>query len=412
MTHFRQTIRSPFPLDQVKAQQAFKSTWATVQTKLQEGAYPFLEILKDNEGLTEILTVASDWGKRFQQIVVLGTGGSSLGGKTLGACTQNPFAKQRVIFMDNVDPQSFEYLFAEIDLKKTGFLVISKSGSTAETICQYLCILKLYRDANYDLGQHFLMITEPKSNTLRALGESIGCQILDHSTTIGGRFSVFSNVGLLPAAIAGIDVKQVRQGALEYAQSNLDFVIDAAALQFEGIQKGYDTSVMIPYVDALQSFASWYCQLWAESLGKDGKGTTPIRALGTVDQHSQLQLYRDGPQNKCFTFLYGLKQAKDYAVATDTNDFPDLSYLQNKTMGELLEAEMHATSTSLIKQNCPTRLIAYDRLNEKTLGSLLAHFMIETIFMAELLQVNAFDQPGVEESKVLTRQFLKERVAS
>lgn len=410
MTHFRQLIRCPFLTDSTKVSDPFKSAWSRVQTNLKEGNYPFLEILKDDQGLTDILAIAKIWKERFQHIIILGTGGSSLGGKTLVSLKQNPFMPPKLIFMDNVDPKTFDDLFESINLKNTGFLVISKSGATAETLCQFLCILNLL--SNEDKAEHFLIITEPKQSPLRSLGEQLGCKIVDHHPQIGGRFSIFSNVGLIPAAIAGIDVANLRQGAQEYCASNLHFVTDAVAMQYQGIQKGYDISVMIPYIDSLQSFAAWFCQLWAESLGKDQKGTTPVRALGTVDQHSQLQLYQDGPQNKCFTFIYKSHQTHDYSVSSETEAFPELSYLKHKTMGDLLEAEMHATSTSLSNQGCPTRLIALENSDEKSIGALLVHFMLETIFMAELLQVNAFDQPGVEASKILTRQFLKERFAS
>jgi glucose-6-phosphate isomerase len=415
MNHFRQSISCPFLTEPTKARESFKSAWLRVQKKLKEGSYPFIDVLNDQKGLSDILAIAKLWEKRFEHIVILGTGGSSLGGKTLVSLKQNPFKRPKLIFMDNVDPKTFDYLFESINLKTTGFLVISKSGTTAETLCQFLCILNLYRESNLSdatIAQHFLVITEPTENTLRSLSKKLGCQILDHHPQVGGRFSVFTNVGLLPAAIGGIDIASIRQGAQEYCTSNLQFVIDAVAMQFQGIQEGYNISVIIPYIDSLQPFAAWFCQLWAESLGKDRKGTTPVRALGTVDQHSQLQLYQDGPQDKCFTFIYKSKQVHDYPVSSETDLFPDLSYLKQKNMGDLLEAEIHATSTSLSSQGCPTRLIRLETFNEKSLGALLVHFMLETIFMAELLQVNAFNQPGVEASKILTRQFLQERVAS
>lgn len=415
MTHFKQSIRCPFSVDSLKASESFKAAWGRIQQNLHEGHYPFLKILKEEKDLEDISAVAKVWESRFQHIVILGTGGSSLGGKTLVSFKQNPFTSPKLIFMDNVDPKTFDDLFEAINPKTTGFLVISKSGTTAETLCQFLCILNFYREKGIqdaELAEHFLIITEPKQSVLRSLGESLGCQILDHHSQIGGRFSVFSNVGLLPAAIAALDIKKIRQGAQDYCASNLQFVADGVAMQYQGIQHGYDIAVMIPYIDALQSFAAWFCQLWAESLGKDKKGTTPLRALGTVDQHSQLQLYQDGPQDKCFTFIYQSKQTQDYRVSSQADAFPELTYMQQKTLGDLLEAEMHATSTALSNQGCPTRLIALESLNEKSLGALLAHFMLETIFMAELLEVNAFDQPGVEESKILTRQFLKERFAS
>jgi glucose-6-phosphate isomerase len=410
MAYFKQSIYCPFPFST-----PLLPAWKKIQENLDRKAYPFFEVLYDHKGLEEILAIASQWNQRFDHIVVLGTGGSSLGGKTLVALKKNPFSQGKVIFMDNVDPKTFADLFDIIDPRQTGFCVISKSGSTAETLCQFLCILKLYEDKRLfqkALSDHFLVITEPKESILRQLGSTLGCMILDHSPHIGGRFSVFSNVGLLPAAIAGIDVRKVRQGAQKYLSSSLATATEGAFFQLTCLQKGYDISVMMPYVDRLQPFANWHSQLWAESLGKEGKGTTPVSALGTVDQHSQLQLYRDGPRDKLFTFIYRKQIEVDFPVSARSESFPDLLYLQQKKMSELLEAELHATSQSLMKQGCPTRLIELWHLNEESLGSLLTHFMLETILMAELLEVNAFDQPGVEESKILTRHFLEERKIS
>jgi len=411
MTLFDQKISTPFKFDAELPKDALQR----VHKNLREHQYAFFNVLNDRSGLDEIQQLAAQWQHQFQHIVVLGTGGSSLGGKTLVSLQDNPFKAPKIIFADNVDPRTLTQLFEAIDLETTGFIVISKSGSTAETLCQFLCICKKYEDAGYPstrLRQHFLMITEPKENTLRRMGESLGCLMINHDPQIGGRFSVFSNVGLLPAAIAGLNISQIRQGAQAYCSSDLQMVIEASHFHYNTIQKGYQISVMMPYIDRLQSFAAWYCQLWAESLGKDGRGTTPVRALGTVDQHSQLQLYRDGPRDKTFTFIYETSQSLDHHVSQQAGHYDDLAYLQQKAMGDLLLAELHATATSLSNQGCPTRLIALPDLSEKTMGALLAHFMLETILMAELLQINAFDQPGVEESKILTRQYLKERRAS
>ena len=378
--------------------------------KVKAGEYPQLSIANDTDDLKELEDIAKDYRARFESVLVLGTGGSSLGAQTLCALRYAglglPQPKPHLYFMDNIDPDTFEDLFKAIDLKTTGVLAVSKSGSTAETLSQLLVIMDKFKDAVGEgaLKDHITVITEPKDSPLARIAKGNSLRTLEHHTQIGGRFSVFSNVGMLPALIAGLDVRMIRDGA-KRVLANPELPLKGAQAIYQLYdEKKITNTVLMPYLDRLFLFAGWFRQLWAESLGKDGKGLTPIRALGTVDQHSQTQLYLDGPKDKFFTFI--LSSCKGRGETFQSKD-PDLAYLNGKTMGDLLDAEQRATVESLFEKKHPIRVLLVDVLTEESLGALLMHFMIETIVTADLLKVDAFDQPAVERGKVLTREYLK-----
>jgi glucose-6-phosphate isomerase len=254
--------------------------------------------------------------------------------------------------------------------------------------------------------RHFIVITEPTDNALRKIAQTHNWLCLDHPTNVGGRYSCFSSVGLIPALLSNLDPAAFRKGAHDVLQEHLTSdtppaLKGAAVSVYLEKHHGKTQTVMLPYADQLDSFSFWYRQLWAESLGKDGKGTTPIRALGTTDQHSQLQLYLDGPKDKYFTLI-----APNWTNQGDRITSPLIPEFQGKTMGDLFSAEQKATYETLLRHKCPTRLITLDNLDEYTLGSLMMHFMIETILTSYLIGVNAFDQPAVEDGKRLAREYL------
>ncbi|MCZ6605660.1 MAG: glucose-6-phosphate isomerase, partial [Alphaproteobacteria bacterium] len=304
-----------------------------------------------------------------------------------------------------------------------GLIAISKSGGTVETLTQ-LSVLAPWLVAARStptLAGDAIAITEPTDNPLRRIGHHLDMTILDHDPKIGGRFAALSIVGLLPAMIAGVDASAVRNGAATVLAQALDAespaevppaVGAAIAVALTGTAPIF---VMLPYLDRLSEFAMWYCQLWAESLGKDGQGATPVRALGTVDQHSQLQLYLDGPGDKYFTVL-----AADTRGLGDTGDIDlldvagDLDYLKGRHVGDVLAAEQEATIDTLIASGRPVRVIRLsldangpsDGLNAETMGGLMMHFMLETIIAADLMGVNPFDQPAVEAGKAKARDYL------
>jgi glucose-6-phosphate isomerase len=391
-----------------------------------DGTLPLLSLPGTRDDLALLKPHAERFAK-FEHVIVLGTGGSSLGGQTLVALKDQGFGplsgRPKLWFMDNVDPSTFTELAARLPLARTGLIVISKSGTTAETLTQFLTLLpefeaKVGKDR---LAEHVIAITEPSDNALGRLAGRIGCPILDHDPKVGGRFSVLSLVGLLPAMIAGLDVGAVREGAA----SVLDPVLQAsdakhlapavgAALSV-GLAKerGIGTTVLMPYCDRLGYFGFWYRQLWAESLGKGGNGTTPVRAMGTVDQHSQLQLYLGGAPDKMFTVLILDTAGKGTPIAPESlGGDKALAYLANQSLGDLLLAEAEATAVTLVKNGRPTRIMRIAGLDERVMGALMMHYMLETMFAAQLLGVDAFDQPAVEEGKILTRQYLSARVSS
>lgn len=391
-----------------------------------DGTLPLLSLPGARDDLALLKPHAARFAK-FEHVIVLGTGGSSLGGQTLVALKDQGFGplegRPKLWFMDNVDPSTFTELAARLPLERTGLIVISKSGTTAETLTQFLTLLPEFEATvgKDRLAEHVIAITEPSDNALGRIAARIGCPILDHDPKVGGRFSVLSLVGLLPAMIAGLDVGAVREGAA----SVLDPVLQAsdarglapaigAALSV-GLarERGIGTTVLMPYCDRLGYFGFWYRQLWAESLGKGGNGTTPVRAMGTVDQHSQLQLYLGGPADKMFTVLILDTAGKGMPIApASLGGDKSLAYLENRSLGDLLLAEADATAATLAKNGRPTRIMRISTLDERVMGALMMHYMLETMFAAQLLGVDAFDQPAVEEGKILTRQYLAERVSS
>ena len=394
---------------------------AALRRRHEDGSFPLLRLPRRRDDVAALRRALQGFRtaprQKFRDVVILGTGGSSLGGQTLYALG-DARALPRLHFMDNIDPASFEPLFAALDPTRTGIVAISKSGGTAETLTQFVICLDWLRRVvpEASLAKHAIAITEPRDNVLRRLATRLGMAILDHDPGIGGRYSVLSNVGLLPAMLAGIDVAALRQGAGAVLEATLAAaaprdsapVLGACVSIALAEARGIGTTVIMPYIDRLAHFGLWFRQLWAESLGKGGKGTTPIRAMGTVDQHSQLQLYLAGPADKMFTLVTGAVAGTGGTVVADLAADPELAYLAGKRMGDLLDAEQRATAQSLVRNGRPTRLFHLERLDAQTLGALLMHFMLETIIAADLLGVDAFDQPAVEEGKVLARQYLGE----
>ena len=385
----------------------------------EKAALPLLELPTARDDLIQPSAVAERL-RSSDQVLLLGTGGSSLGGQTLAALAESPFGprpgRPKLHFLDNIDPLTFEALLRSLDLSRTGFLVVSKSGGTAETLMQFLTVLPEVERAigRERAAERFAVITEPHSNPLRRAAEKHGIEILDHDPGIGGRYSALSLVGLLPAMIAGLDPIPIRQGAAEVLDQALQSSprdcppAFGAALNVALLwQKRIGTCVLMPYVDALASFGLWFRQLWAESLGKNGTGTTPIRAMGTVDQHSQLQLYLAGPADKFYTLIMMPRAGAGGRVGAESAAADEaIAYLVHRSMGDLLDAEQRATLETLAANGRPVRAITIPQLDEHTIGALMMHFMLETIIAADLLGVNPFDQPAVEEGKRLARDYL------
>jgi glucose-6-phosphate isomerase len=322
--------------------------------------------------------------------------------------------------MDNLDPGTFETLLGKLPHQTTRFVVISKSGGTAETLMQTIAALSAVKAAGLEtrIPDIFLGLTEPakpgKRNGLRDLLGKYRVPVLDHHTGIGGRFSALTNVGLLPAAMIGLDVTALREGAglalapvlAKKRATEVPAAIGAALAVSLAETKGISISVLMAYADRLERFTRWYVQLWAESLGKNGKGITPLAALGPVDQHSQVQLFIGGPRDKLFTVVTMAGAGQGPRMDAELAKLAGEPGFAGKTIGDLVAAEGRATAATLAKNGCPVRMLHLPRLDEETLGELLMHFMLETIIAAHLLGVDAFDQPAVEEGKVLAKKYL------
>ena len=371
------------------------------------------------EDLLELGPLAEHLRTNFSEIIVLGTGGSSLSGRALVALTKGQSDSNgtgRVRFCDNLDSHSFELLLNDVDYERTAFLVISKSGKTPETLAQMLLCFERFSSVQNSgpPEDHFFAIVEPGVSPLRQFSDSHNLLVLDHDVDLGGRFSALSLVGLLPAMIAGLDPIQIRSGAQEVMDQVLEAkgpdqvpsalgAAWAVALQHNSAIK---MNVMMPYSALLDEFGLWHRQLWAESLGKDGKGSTPIRALGPVDQHSQLQLYLDGPPDKMFTILCLDQAGSGLRIPSEDAWICGVDYMANLTIGDLISSQQNATIAALESNGCPTRIIRIHDLREKALGALFLNSMLETVFAADLLEVNPFDQPAVEWAKIASRDYL------
>ena len=385
----------------------------------EDGSLPFLRVGDQSDAIATLEPIAEKYVESFDQVVFLGVGGSSLGARTICGLASEPvdYERPRLHFLDNIDPGSFTYLTRSIDPARTGFVITSKSGATPETMSQFLVALELMRDRASEgaVGEHFTAITEPGARPLRTLAEKFSIPVLDHDPGIGGRYAALTAVGLLPALIAGLDAEALIEGAVDALQPLLDGAAPSefapavgAAIQV-GLSRhaGVRATVLMPYLDRMANLGLWYRQLWAESLGKEGYGTTPINAIGATDQHSQLQLYLDGPADKMYTLLSAPAKGQGGMISDALAREAGLDYLAGRRMGDLMDAELRATAAALTEAKRPIRLFTINNADEADMGSLMVHFMTETVIAAHLLGVNAFDQPAVERSKVLARQFLE-----
>lgn len=378
----------------------------------------------------DILETAKDIRKNYEYFVVLGIGGSALGPiaafQAICHLHYNDLPKRKrkgpkFYVEDNVDPERMEALLDVIDVEKTMFNVITKSGSTSETMTQYLIINDILTKKLGDKAKDHIIATTSKS-----AGNLIKIAVKEEYKTfyipdgVGGRFSELCPVGLLPAAVVGIDIKALLAGAkfmMEQCDSDnakKNSALMAAALQHMAMSKGKNIGVMMPYADGLKFIADWYAQLWAESLGKnktlDGKdcnvGQTPVKSLGVTDQHSQVQLYAEGPFDKVITFIGVDEYRSDVKIPNGCEEYPNVNFLCGHSMNELIQAERMATEYAVTKAGKLNYTIMLPQLNEYTLGQLLMYFMLQTAYAGALLNIDTFNQPGVEEGKNATYALL------
>ncbi|MEN6418376.1 MAG: glucose-6-phosphate isomerase [Clostridiaceae bacterium] len=378
-----------------------------------------------------ILETAASIREQFDDFVVLGIGGSALGPiavqQALNHLHYNDLPREkrngpRLFVEDNIDPERMAALLDVIDVEKTAFNVVSKSGGTSETMSQLLIISSLLHEKlGKDISTHLFATTDESKGNLIKIARTENLKTFFIPEGVGGRFSELCPVGLLAAAVCGIDIRELLAGAAfmdEICDSQRDVwknpAYMLATLQVASIQRGCNISVMMPYADSLRYMADWYAQLWAESLGKrvdwDGNvvnaGQTPVKSLGVTDQHSQVQLYTEGPFDKVITFLAVDRYRCETMISDGYFDVPDVSFLCGHTQNELIAAELNATEYAVSKSGHLNHTILLPEVNAFTVGQLLYLFELATAFAGELLNINAFDQPGVEEGKKATYALL------
>lgn len=384
-----------------------------------------------NEIVEDIIKTAKEVRSKFKYFVVLGIGGSALGPimafNALKHLHYNELPDEKrngpkFYVEDNVDPVRMQALLDVIEPEKTCFNVISKSGATSETMTQYLIIADILKKKGVNLPENIIFTTDASRGNLIKIDASFGGAFKKYVLPdgVGGRFSEMCPVGLLPAAVLGIDIKAMLEGAAYMdklcSSANLfqNPALACAALQFITMKQGKNINVLMPYSDNLKLIADWYCQLWAESLGKavdyDGNvvnaGTTPVKSLGVTDQHSQVQLYIEGPFDKVITFISVDKYACEMPIAHGCEDIPDVGFLGGHTMQELIQAENKATAYALMKAGRMNYTIHLPEVNEFTLGQLMFMLELQTAYTGALLNINTFNQPGVENGKKATFALL------
>jgi glucose-6-phosphate isomerase len=406
----------------------FSAVQAEVRRRRGVGEYGFYDLVDQGPTARQITTFAEGVGQAYDHVLVLGIGGSALGTKALLNALRRPAWNEwddegrefypRVTVLENVDPTTVAAALARIDPRRVLVNVISKSGGTAETMAQYLVVRAWLDTALGDAAsRHLVFTTDPARGALRELAARDAIATLDVPPAVGGRFSVLSPVGLLPAALAGIDIAGLLAGARQAVErASADDLLHNPAALFAALHWVADTElgarvhVLMPYTDRLRELAEWYRQLWAESLGKrvdrEGRtvhvGPTPVAAVGATDQHSQVQLFMEGPYDKVITFIR-LEQFRDDVPIPEAPGLPaDLAYLPGHSLGELLNAEYEATSAALAEMGRMNATLHLPELTPETFGELIMFFQLATGYAGVWYGIDPFDQPGVELGKRLT----------
>jgi glucose-6-phosphate isomerase len=385
------------------------------------GSVGFPDLPIDRPLLEQVTKFSAAARGKYDDVVILGIGGSALGPIALRTALRSHGWNMlddkarggypRLQVLDNVDPETIAALLSRLQLARTLFVVTSKSGGTAETMAQFLIVHDRLTSAKLDVTQHLVFVTDPKQGALRPLADRLKVPALDIPPNIGGRFSVLTPVGTLPAALIGIDVKSLLAGAGEMAErcDNAELAANPAAI-FAMLQWLSDTqlrksiAVFMPYSDPLRDFAAWFVQLWAESLGKkrtDGTsvGSTPLAALGATDQHAQVQLFMEGPADKTVTFIAVKERSTDLKIPAVFPDVKELGYLAGHSLGELIDIEQRATAGALARRGRPNMTIHLDRVDAGHVGQLMMLLEVATAYAGQLYAIDAFNQPGVELGK-------------
>ncbi len=410
-----------------KAETLFEKSHAVFEKRREAGELGFLDLPRDAALHQQSEHFVKRTHGKFDDVIVLGIGGSALGPIALRTALRKPFwnmlnagerhMRPRLHVLDNLDPKTIKALLDKVMLERTLFVVISKSGGTAETMAQYLAVREQLDRHKLTARHHLVFVTDPTKGALRALAVAEKIPTLDIPTAVGGRFSILSPVGILPAAIIGVDTAALLEGAADMVGRCTTAALrdnpagTYATLQFLADSKAKkNIHVFMPYSDALRDMAAWFVQLWAESLGKvkgtKNVGPTPLAALGATDQHSQVQLFMEGPADKTITFVAVPKRDKDIVIAKLHPDVPELAYLGGHTLGEVLDIERRATAGALARQGRPNMTFELETVDAWHVGGLIMLLEAATVYAGALYGVNPLDQPGVELGKQFTYAML------
>ncbi len=414
-----QSIFNTHPTHSINFQEFSTLTekFSEYQDRLLNCGQGFLELGDQPQTVQEIQTFAKKH-KDKEYFVILGIGGSMLGPKTIVDALVSLELRHKVICVDNIDPSIIQELVGWLPLAKTLFLVQTKSGTTPETVSQYLFFKHQLQQANLDLKEHLVFVTDPVSGWLKEEAKELNIDTFFVPQNVGGRFSVLSPIGLLIAGLVGVDIVAMLAGAKQVAVNQQLEAFQMAATSFLLTQKEKTNVVIMPYSSRLKTFAEWCIQLIAESLGKRFNldnvevftGLTPIPALGATDQHSQLQLFQEGPYDKQIIFIYVESFQDLVPIPAETlHNHPTLNYLYEQSFNSLIQAEFMGTCKSLTEAGRPNMTVTISCLDAWHLGALFMFFELYTVFLAQLSHINAFDQPGVERSKTLTKEILSKR---
>jgi glucose-6-phosphate isomerase len=376
----------------------------------------FLDLPKDLEIIKKIETYSKSIQGKYKYLIILGIGGSMLGPQVILQALDTPQARKnrgftqdlQVFCVDNSDPFLISEIAGQIEIAKTLVLVQTKSGGTPETLAQYLYFKEIAEKANLSLKNHFVFVTDPEVGYLRKLATSLDIPSFEVPPNVGGRFSVLSSIGLVLAGILGLDLHKMLAGA-----NDVNFVaaFNMSVCQYELSKKGKNITVLMPYSSRLKTLSNWYVQLLSESVGKEfnlenkkvNVGLTPVPALGATDQHSQLQLFKEGPDDKLIIFL----SVKDYQAKTTIPEDENFPYLANRSFEDLIKAEFLGTRQSILESEKANLTLEIDKVDEYSLAQLFMFLQLNVAYLGEMFGINTFDQPGVERSKVLTKEILE-----
>lgn len=397
---------------------------AALMGQWRSGAAGFFSVPDRKEDLAMTERLSADAAKRFTTLIVIGIGGSDLGARAILRALAPAGKGMEVRFIGaNTDPEEIGALLAAVDLKKCALNVISKSGDTIEPMSTFMLLRErlIKKVGAKSHARHVIATTDAQQGTLREIARRESYRTLPAPRDIGGRFSALTAVGSFPAACAGVPVRRLLAGAADVrARFAAEAASESAPLIFAGLhhdaylRRGQRVTVLMPYADGLKELGAWFRQLWAESLGKArdrrgrvvNHGMTPVAALGATDQHSQLQLYNEGPADKIVTFVEVGKFRKDFYVPNPYKDIEGTACMAGRSFEEIIHAERAATAQALASHGRPSGTIRIPAIAPESVGGLLFFFMLATAAEAELLDIDAYDQPGVEEGKRMMYSLL------